>query len=106
MPDRFACDTSVIFNGQILNLIEDGDLGNDPEIFISNIVVAEIEYRTNIQKEIGFYGLNVLKQLRLWHDEKKIKLSIVGDRPTREAIKMSPGAVSYTHLTLPTICSV
>lgn len=91
MPDRFACDTSVIFNGQILNLIEDGDLGNDPEIFISNIVVAEIEYRTNIQKEIGFYGLNVLKQLRIWHDEKKIKLSIVGSRPTREAIKMSPG---------------
>jgi len=91
MPDRFACDTSVIFNGQILNLIEDGDLGSDPEIFISNIVVAEIEYRTNIQKEIGFYGLNVLKQLRTWHDEKKIKLSIVGNRPTREAIKMSPG---------------
>ena len=91
MPDRFACDTSVIFNGQILNLIEDGDLGNDPEIFISNIVVAEIEYRTNIQKEIGFYGLNVLKQLRTWHDENKIKLSIVGNRPTREEIKMSPG---------------
>ena len=91
MPDRFACDTSVIFNGQILNLIEDGDLGSDPEIFISNIVVAEIEYRTNIQKEIGFYGLNVLKQLRTWHDENKIKLSIVGNRPTREEIKMSPG---------------
>jgi len=23
MPDKFACDTSVIFNGQILNLIDD-----------------------------------------------------------------------------------
>jgi len=91
MPDRFACDTSVIFNGQILNLIEDGDLGNDPEIYIPNVVVAEIEYRTNIQKEIGFYGLNVLKQLRTLHDEKTIKLFIVGNRPTREAIKMAPG---------------
>ena len=61
MPDRFACDTSTIFNGQILTLIEDGELGENPEIFISNIVVAEVEYRTNIQKEFGFFGLRVLK---------------------------------------------
>lgn len=91
MPDKFACDTSVIFNGQILNLIEDGELGDCPEIYISNIVVAEIEYRTNIQKEIGFYGLNVLKQLREWDSENKINLQVVGKRPTREEIKMSPG---------------
>ncbi len=91
MTDKFVCDTSIIFNGQILNLIEDGDLGEKPQIFISNIVVAEIEYRTNIQKEIGFYGLNVLKQLREWHDKGEIILKIVGNRPTREEIKMSPG---------------
>ncbi|MFX1339814.1 MAG: hypothetical protein ACFFDK_14470, partial [Promethearchaeota archaeon] len=58
MPDKFACDTSVIFNGQIINLIEEGELGEKPEICISNIVLAEVEYRTNIQKEIGFFGLN------------------------------------------------
>jgi len=91
MPDKFACDTSVIFNGQILSLIEDGELGESPEIIIANIVVAEVEYRTNIQKEIGFFGLNVLKQLRQLHDENKIKLRIVGERPTREEIKMAPG---------------
>ncbi|MFX1259334.1 MAG: PIN domain-containing protein, partial [Promethearchaeota archaeon] len=91
MPDKFACDTSVIFNGQILTLIEEGELGEHPEIFISNVVVAEIEYRTNIQKEIGFFGLNVLKKLRQLHDVNKIKLSIVGKRPTREEIKMAPG---------------
>ncbi|MFX1396341.1 MAG: ATPase, T2SS/T4P/T4SS family [Promethearchaeota archaeon] len=91
MPDKFACDTSVIFNGQILKLIEDGDLGDKPEIFISNIVIAEIEYRTNIQKEIGFYGLNVLKKLREWNDSGEITLKIVGKRPTREEIKMSSG---------------
>ncbi len=91
MPDKFACDTSVIFNGQILSLIEDGELGDHPEIIISNIVIAEVEYRTNIQKEIGFYGLNVLKKLRELHNEKKINLKIIGSRPTREEIKMSPG---------------
>ena len=91
MPDKFACDTSVIFNGLIIDLIEDGELGENPDIFVSNIVVAEVEYRTNIQKEIGFFGLNVLKHLRKLHDEGKISLHLIGHRPTREDIKMAPG---------------
>ncbi|MFX1444172.1 MAG: ATPase, T2SS/T4P/T4SS family [Promethearchaeota archaeon] len=91
MPDKFACDTSVIFNGQIINLIEEGELGEKPEICISNIVLAEVEYRTNIQKEIGFFGLNVLKHLRELHDKGEIILHIVGKRPTRQEIKMAPG---------------
>ncbi|MFX0146150.1 MAG: ATPase, T2SS/T4P/T4SS family [Candidatus Hodarchaeota archaeon] len=91
MPDKFVCDTSVIFNGLILDLIEDEELGEYPEIFIPNIVVAEVEYRTNIQKEIGFLGLNVLKKLREYHNKNKIKLHIIGKRPTREEIKMAPG---------------
>ena len=91
MPDKFACDTSVIFNGQIINLILDGELGEKPEIYISNIVLAEVEYRTNIQKEIGFFGLNVLKRLRKLDEEGKITLHVVGKRPTRQEIKMAPG---------------
>ncbi|TET58167.1 MAG: ATPase [Promethearchaeota archaeon] len=91
MSDKFLCDTSVIFNGQILNLIQDGELGEKPEIIICNIVVAEVEYRTNIQKEIGFFGLNVLKELRKLHNEKMINLLIVGRRPTREEIKLARG---------------
>ncbi|MFW9773092.1 MAG: ATPase, T2SS/T4P/T4SS family [Candidatus Thorarchaeota archaeon] len=91
MPDKFVCDTSVIFNGLILDLIEDGELGEYPEIFIPNIVVAEVEYRTNVQKEIGFLGLNVLKRLRQYHNENKIQLHLIGKRPTREEIKMAPG---------------
>ncbi len=91
MPDKFVCDTSVIFNGQILTLIEDGELGEKPEIFISNIVVAEVEYRTNIHKDIGFFALRVLKELRNLHDKGEIILHIVGKRPSREEIKMAPG---------------
>ncbi|GAG96595.1 unnamed protein product, partial [marine sediment metagenome] len=91
MPNKFACDTSIILNGLILNLISDEDLGVKPEIFVPNVVVAEVEYRTNVQKEIGFYGLNVLKELRRFHDEGRITLHIVGKRPSRDEIKMSPG---------------
>ncbi|MFX0010114.1 MAG: PIN domain-containing protein, partial [Candidatus Hermodarchaeota archaeon] len=91
MSEKYACDTSVIFNGIVLELINDGDLGDMPEIYVPNVVVAEVEYRTNVQKEIGFYGLNVLKELRQLHNDGKITLYIVGKRPTREEIKMSPG---------------
>ena len=91
MSEKYACDTSVIFNGIVLELISDGDLGDMPEIYVPNVVVAEVEYRTNVQKEIGFYGLNVLKELRQLHNEGRITLHIVGKRPTREEIKMSPG---------------
>jgi len=91
VTDKFVCDTSVIFNGLILDLIENGELGENPEILIPNIVIAEIEYRTNIHKEIGFFGLNVLKNLRELNDQNKIKLQIAGKRPTREEIKMAPG---------------
>jgi len=91
MPDKFVCDTSIIFNGQILTLIEDGELGEKPVIFIPNIVVAEVEYRTNIHKEIGFFGLRVLKELRNLHDKGEITLNIIGKRPSREEIKMAPG---------------
>lgn len=91
MSDKFVCDTSVIFNGQILNLIKDGDLGPKPNILIPNVVVAEIEYRSNIQKEIGFYGIDVLQNLRALHEDDVINLQISGERPSRDEIKLSPG---------------
>jgi ATPase len=89
--DKFVCDTSVIFNGQILRLIEDGDLGEKPNIIVPNVVIAEIEYRSNIQKEIGFFGIDVLNSLRKLHNKSEIILTISGKRPTREEIKLSPG---------------
>ncbi|MHA2400290.1 MAG: PIN domain-containing protein, partial [Promethearchaeota archaeon] len=91
MADKFVCDTSVIFNGLILDLIENGELGEKPEILIPNIVIAEIEYRTNIHKEIGFFGLKVLRKLRELNNQDELKLQIVGKRPNREEIKMAPG---------------
>jgi ATPase len=91
MEDKFVCDTSVIFNGQILRLIKDGDLGEKPNIIIPNVVIAEIEYNSNIKKEIGFFGIDVLKTLRELHNKGEIILTISGTRPTREEIKLSPG---------------
>ncbi|MEJ2248473.1 MAG: ATPase, T2SS/T4P/T4SS family [Candidatus Lokiarchaeota archaeon] len=91
MTDKFVPDTSVIFNGSIISLIEDGDLGNKPTIIVPKIVLAEIEYRSNIQREIGFFGINILQSLREFHNKGIINLEILGNRPTREEIKLAPG---------------
>ncbi|MBD3194844.1 MAG: ATPase [Candidatus Lokiarchaeota archaeon] len=89
--DKFVCDTSVIFNGQILTLIEDGELGDTPEIYVPNVVIAEVEYRSNIQKEIGFFGINVMKTLRELDSDGEIHLKITGKRPSKDEIKLAPG---------------
>ncbi len=84
-------DTSVILNGKILELINEEELGIKPIILISRIVTAEIEFQANVGKVIGKYGLDVLKKLREYHNKGKIKLELVGKRPTMEQIKLNYG---------------
>jgi len=84
-------DTSVILNGKILELINEEELGIKPNILISRIVTAEIEFQANVGKVIGKYGLYVLKKLREYHNQDKIKLELVGKRPTMEQIKLNYG---------------
>ncbi len=89
--EKFIVDTSVILNGKILELIDEEELGNKPIILISRIVTAEIEFQANVGKVIGKYGLDVLKKLREYHNKGKIKLELVGKRPTMEQIKLNYG---------------
>ncbi len=89
--EKFIVDTSVILNGKILELIDEEELGIKPIILISRIVTAEIEFQANVGKVIGKYGLDVLKKLREYHNKGKIKLELVGKRPTMEQIKLNYG---------------
>jgi len=89
--EKFIVDTSVILNGKILELINEEELGIKPIILISRIVTAEIEFQANVGKVIGKYGLDVLKKLREYHNKGKIKLELVGKRPTMEQIKLNYG---------------
>ncbi len=89
--EKFIVDTSVILNGKILELIDEEELGIKPIILISRIVTAEIEFQANVGKVIGKYGLDVLKKLREYHNQGKIKLELVGKRPTMEQIKLNYG---------------
>lgn len=89
--EKFIVDTSVILNGKILELMDEEELGIKPIILVSRIVTAEIEFQANVGKVIGKYGLDVLKKLREYHNQGKIKLELVGKRPTMEQIKLNYG---------------
>jgi ATPase len=89
--EQFIFDTSVILNGKIMELIDEEEFGTKPIILISKIVASEIEYQANIGKVIGKAGLDVLKTLREYHTQGKIKLKIVGKRPSLEQIQLNYG---------------
>ncbi|NHI93649.1 MAG: ATPase [Candidatus Lokiarchaeota archaeon] len=88
---KYVPDTSVLVSGSILDLIKSGKLEGTPiNILIPRVVLAEIEYLANQRKKIGFDGLRNLKELRLLAGIK-IEMEMVGNRPTLEEIKLSPG---------------
>lgn len=87
---KYVPDTSVIIDGRITKLIEEGELAG-ASIIIPEAVIAELEAQANHGREIGFKGLNELKAL----DEKRrageISLTYAGKRPTLEQVRLAGG---------------
>ncbi|MFA6530326.1 MAG: ATPase, T2SS/T4P/T4SS family, partial [Candidatus Micrarchaeia archaeon] len=82
--DKYVCDTSVIVDGRVIQLIQEGKLKGT--IYISTATVAELEHQANTGRETGFTGLDILKRLRGIAVEKEIELIIEGARPTPSQI--------------------
>lgn len=86
---KIVPDTSVIIDGELTEMIEKGKL-KEAEIIIPEMVLDELQAQANRGLEIGFNGLNEIKRLReASKKNKKIKLSIVGRRPTEEEIRLA-----------------
>ena len=83
----YVPDTSAIINGNVTELINSKKL--DGEIIIPEFVISELENQANRGKEIGFEGLDELKNLRELCADKKIKFSEFGRKPTSEEIKLA-----------------
>ncbi len=82
---RYVCDTSVIVDGRILDLVEKGEVKG--EIFIHEASIAEMENQANFKKETGFAGFAVMKRLREYEAAHKIVVTIKGNRPTLSEIR-------------------
>ena len=84
---KYVPDTSVIIEGKITKLIRDKKISG--QIVIHNAVLSELEAQANKRKEIGFLGLDELKELQKLKKSKKIEIKFVGKRPTSEQIKFA-----------------
>ncbi len=81
MKETYVPDISTIVNGRVTQLIEDGDLKGS-RILIPVIISVELETRAELGRDSGFSGLDELKKLRKFENEKVIEVSFVGERPS------------------------
>jgi ATPase len=88
MITRIVTDTSIIIDGKVVEVIESKDLKNI-ELIIPLAVLDELQAQASKGKEPGFIGLNELKKIRNFCEEKGIKLRFVGERPSIEDIKLA-----------------
>ena len=104
MPYSFLPDTSVLVNGKILDYIEDGTLmnyrptehlqpmeGDQLEIVLSRIVLAEIENQANHTKACGSFSIEIIEDLYKLVKDHKIMIRVCGKRPSWDELRMNPG---------------
>lgn len=82
---RYVCDTSVIVDGRILELVEKGEVKG--EVFVHEASIAELESQANLKKETGFAGFAVMRKLREYEKEHKVVVTVKGSRPTADEIR-------------------
>ncbi len=84
---KFVPDTSAIINGVVSKLILEKKIKG--EIIIPEFVIAELENQANRGREIGFDGLDELKNIRTLCEKHNIKVSEMGRKPTIEEIQLA-----------------
>jgi len=88
MKVKYVPDTSVLIDGRITKLIDEGEL-RGAAIIIPEAVVSELEAQANQGREIGFKGLNELKALAERKRSGEVDVTYVGRRPTADEIKLA-----------------
>lgn len=82
-------DTSIVINRKLSGLIKSGEL-KDAEIIISEFVMDELRSQASRSREIGFEGLEEIKELRSLAEKAGVKLTIGGGRkPTMDEIRLA-----------------
>ncbi|NJD76163.1 MAG: PIN domain-containing protein [Candidatus Methanoperedens sp.] len=81
-------DTSVVIDGRITAKLKAGEYKN-ATVIVPEAVVSELEAQANRGKEIGFKGLEELKELSEMAKRGEIKLDYTGKRPTLEQMKLA-----------------
>ena len=86
--DKVVCDTSIIIDGKITELIEKGDLKNI-ELIVPTAVLDELQSQASKGKEHGFVGLEELKKIRSLSEKRGIKIRFTGIKPSMDDIRLA-----------------
>ncbi len=84
---KFVPDTSAIINGVVSKLICEKKIAG--ELIVPEFVIAELENQANRGREIGFDGLDELKNIRNLCKKHNIKVCEMGRKPTIEEIQLA-----------------
>ena len=92
MTEEFCIvpDTSVIIDGRITAKLKAGEF-KSARIIIAEALMSELEAQANRGKEMGFKGLEELKELSDMAKRGEITLEFTGKRPSLEQIKLASG---------------
>ena len=86
---KFVLDTSIIIDGEITKMLEEGNIEHDSDIIIPLAVLDELQSQASTNKEHGFVGLEEIKKIRELCNTKNITLRFVGQRPDLDDIKLA-----------------
>ena len=85
---RIVPDTSVLIQGKLTEYIKSGKLKN-AEIIIPVIVLDELQAQASRSRDIGFQGLQEIKNLRKLGKDSGVTIKFTGKRPTMEDIQLA-----------------
>lgn len=90
MAEEFSLvpDTSVIIDGRITAKLKEGEY-KPAVVIIPEALVSELEAQANRGREIGFKGLEELKELNEMAKRDEIKLEYKGKRPSPDQVKLA-----------------
>ncbi|MEM0442068.1 MAG: PINc/VapC family ATPase [Candidatus Nitrosocaldus sp.] len=86
--DKLVLDTSIIIDGRVSRMLEDGELSKC-EMIIPIAVLDELQAQASLSREQGFIGLNEVKRLRELCSSKGITLRFEGERPSMDDIRLA-----------------
>lgn len=88
---KIVCDTSIIIDGKITEMLEKDDFEGLEEVIIPAIVLDELQSQASKGRNEGFVGLDELKKMRQVCEDKKINIRFTGRRPTFDEIRLAKG---------------
>jgi ATPase len=84
---RIVPDTSAIIHGILLEELK--KMKKRIELIIPLAALDELQAQASKGREVGFIGLEQLKEIRKVCEKKKIKIKFEGERPSLEDIKLA-----------------